>query len=196
MRGIQSIQFIAILMLVLGITSCRKDYTPRPRGFFRIEFPAKSYHQLDQPLPYDFQIPEYSFVEKDSFNLDQPYWITVEIPSNHAQIHLSYKKIDHNLSDYIEDSRNMVYKHSQKANSIDEQVFMNPGNHTYGIVYTLKGNAASPMQFFLTDSTRHFLRGALYIKEVPNYDSLRPVIDFLSEDVLELIKSTTWKEIN
>ncbi len=190
----KSIPLFALASLFLGIFSCGKDYTPKPRGFYRIEFPEKKFHQLAQHLPYDFMIPDYSFAGKDSFNLDQPNWITVEIPGNRAQIHISYKQINNNLADYIEDSRTLVYKHSQKANSIEEKVFMNPGNRVYGIVYTLQGNAASPMQFFLTDSTRHFLRGALYIKEVPNYDSLKPVISFLSEDVLELIKTTVWTE--
>lgn len=174
--------------------SCREQNTPKPRGFYRIAFPEKSYHQLDKPLPYNFLIPDYSYSERDSLNLDQTNWITIEIPNNHAQIHISYKEVENNLSKYIEDSRTLVYNHSKKANSIVEQVFMNPGQRVYGMVYTLKGNAASPMQFYLTDSTQHFLRGALYIKEVPNYDSLRPVIEFLSKDVLQLIETTSWKE--
>jgi gliding motility-associated lipoprotein GldD len=174
--------------------SCREEYTPKPRGFFRIAFPEKSYHQLDKTLPYNFLIPDYSYAVRDSLNLDQPNWITIEIPNNHAQIHISYKEVKDSLSKYIEDSRTLVYKHSQKASSIVEQVFLNPGKRVYGTVYTLKGNAASPMQFYLTDSARHFLRGALYIKEVPNYDSLRPVIEFLSKDVLQLIETVSWEK--
>jgi gliding motility-associated lipoprotein GldD len=183
------------LAVLLSLSfSCRHEYTPKPRGYYRIAFPEKSYHQLDKPLPYTFLIPDYSYPERDSLNLDQPNWITIEVPNNHAQIHISYKEVKDSLFKYIEDSRTLVYKHSQKANSIVEQVFMNPVNRVYGTVYTLKGNAASPLQFYLTDSTRHFLRGALYIKEVPNYDSLRPVIEFLSKDVLQMIETTSWKE--
>jgi gliding motility-associated lipoprotein GldD len=92
----------------------------------------------------------------------------------------------------MEDSRTLAYKHSLKADAIQEQVFMNPRDNVYGLIYRIEGNAASPMQFFLTDSTNHFLRGALYIREVPNIDSLKPVIDFLEPDIIRLIETTTW----
>jgi gliding motility-associated lipoprotein GldD len=175
--------------------SCASDHTPRPRGYYRISFPAKSYKSLNWPVPYDFMIPAYSNAEPDSFNPDQRYWLTVQIPANHAQIHISYIKLNKNLSKHIENSRALVYKHYEKASSIEEQLFVNPVSKVYGTLYTIKGNAASPMQFYLTDSVSNFLRGALYIKEVPNADSLRPVIKFLSEDVLQLVESTKWKNI-
>ena len=180
--------------LLLFLESCKKDYTPRPRGYFRISFPAKSYKPLDIQVPYKFFIPTYSKAGHDPLTPDQPNWITVEVPANHAQIHLSYKKIDNNLEKYIEESRSLAYQHSQKASAIEEQLFINPSKKVYGTIYTIKGNAASPMQFYLTDSIHHFLRGSLYIKEIPNSDSLQPVIGFLVRDVLQLIKTTEWKE--
>jgi gliding motility-associated lipoprotein GldD len=183
-----------ILMCILIFSgSCRKTYTPRPRGYFRIAFPAKSYKPLSIPLPYSFDIPVYSVLGRDSFNMDQPYWITIDIPANHAQIHLSYKEIDNNLGTYIEQSRNLVYEHTQKASAIEEQIFEMPSKRVFGTAYTIKGNAASPLQFYLTDSVKHFLRGSLYIKEIPNIDSLQPVISFLSKDVYRIIETTEWK---
>jgi len=145
-------------------------------------------------LPYSFQVPTYSVTGNDLLNPDQPDWITIEVPANHAQIHLSYKKINQNLGTYIEESRTLAYKHSQKASSIEEQIFINPAQKVYGTIYNIRGNAASPMQFYLTDSVSHFLRGSLYIKEIPNIDSLQPVIGFLNQDVLRLIETTHWKE--
>ena len=183
---------LLITALVIAISSCKKDHAPKPRGYYRISFPEKNYHALNGPLPYNFSIPNYATATPDLLNPDQKEWVTIEIPGNHAQIHISYKRVNNNLSQLIEESRSLVYKHDKKASSIDEQVFVHPAKHTFGTVYTLKGNAASPMQFYLTDSTRNFIRGALYIKEVPNYDSLRPVIGFLSEDVLKLIETTEW----
>ena len=187
-----SIYLLTGLLLLFG--SCHKNFTPRPRGYFRISFPVKSYKPLDINVPYFFQVPGYSIPGHDLLSPDQPNWITIEVPANHAQIHLSYKKIDHNLEKYIEESRSLAYQHSQKASAIDEQLFINPSKKVYGTIYSIKGNAASPMQFYLTDSVRNFLRGALYIKEIPNIDSLQPVIGFLSQDVLQLIKTTEWKE--
>ena len=185
---------VCLFLVISSLSACKKEQAPKPRGYYRIAFPNKEYRLLNKPLSYNFCIPVYATVTPDLLNLNQKEWITVEIPGNHAQIHISYKKVDHNLSRLIEESRNLVYKHSQKASSIEEQVFIHPAKRIYGMLYTLKGNAASPMQFYLTDSVSHFLRGALYIKEVPNYDSLRPVIKFLSEDVIQMIESTEWKD--
>lgn len=179
-------------MLSVSI-SCKKNHTPKPRAYFRISFPAKVYKPLQMPLPYSFEVPVYSTTGTDPLNPDQPNWITVEVPGNHAQIHLSYKKINNNLDTYIEESRTLAYKHSQKASAIEEQIFTNPLQKVYGTIYSIKGNVASPMQFYLTDSSKNFLRGSLYIKEIPNIDSLQPVIGFLSQDVIQLIKTTKWK---
>lgn len=190
------VQYIIILLLfglLFLFDSCKKEHTPKPRGYFRISFPAKSYKPLDMPVPYTFQIPTYSNPGRDSLNLNQLDWVTIEVPANHAQIHLSYKKINKNLGTYIEESYTLAYKHSQKASSIEEHLFINPSKKVYGTIYNIKGNAASPMQFYLTDSVKNFLRGSLYIKEIPNIDSLQPVIGFLNQDVLRLIETTEWK---
>ncbi len=194
MLKVKQIFIFLLFGLLLFFDSCRKEYTPRPRGYFRISFPAKSYKSLEMTIPYNFQIPVYSNPGRDSLNLKQLDWVTIEVPANHAQIHLSYKTINKNLGEYIEESRSLAYKHSQKASSIEEQIFINPAKKVFGTIYNIKGNAASPMQFYLTDSVLHFLRGSLYIKEIPNIDSLQPVIEFLNLDVIRLIETTEWKE--
>lgn len=192
MRKVLTIS-LSLFGLLLFLNSCKKVYTPRPRGYFRISFPEKSYKPLELSLPYAFQIPSYSSPGRDQLNPDQADWVTIEVPANHAQIHLSYKPINQNLGALIEESRTLAYKHSQKASAIEEKIFLNPSRKVYGTIYNIKGNAASPMQFYLTDSTRNFLRGALYIKEIPNIDSLQPVIVFLMQDVIRLIETTEWK---
>jgi gliding motility-associated lipoprotein GldD len=173
---------------------------PKPRGYFRIDFPEKKYHWLENHFPYRFEIPDYARILPDSQNPENPYWINISVPANEAEVHISYYNLNGVpaanrlfLSKFMEESRQLAYKHSIKANSIEEKVFMNPGNNVYGIVYKIEGNAASPMQFFLTDSVQHFLRGALYIREVPNIDSIKPVIDFLEPDIVRLIETTSWK---
>ncbi len=176
--------------------SCKNSFTPRPRGYFRISLPAKSYKPLEITVPYYFQVPSYSTVSHDLMSPDQPDWLTIEVPANHAQIHITYKRINNNLEKYIEESRSLAYQHSKKASAIEERLFINPSRRVFGTIYNIKGNAASPMQFYLTDSLRHFLRGSLYIKEVPNSDSLQPVIGFLSQDVMQLIITTEWRELN
>lgn len=187
------------LILLLTMFSCNQKYTPKPRGYYRIEFPEKKYHLIQNNFPYRFEIPEYAEINPDKRNPNNPNWINVEVPENKAQIHISYYQLDKNstedklqLSELMEESRSLAYKHTIKADAIEEQLYINPGSRVFGTVYKIEGNAASPMQFYLTDSVKHFLRGALYISEVPNIDSLRPVINFLEPDVIRIIETTSW----
>ncbi len=183
------------LLIVFLATACSHDYIPKPHGYFRIGFNEKSYHKLDSAaLPYNFDIPSYSKAVPDQDRIVEPYWINLKIPAHKAELHISYKKVEKNLAKLLEDSRTLAYKHTIKADAINERIFVNPQKKVYGTIYMIEGNAASPLQFYLTDSTTNFLRGALYIKEIPNIDSLRPVIDFLTPDIIRLIESTEWKK--
>ena len=183
-----------ILFLVLML-ACKQDYTPKPHGYFRIEFKDKSYHRLDSDaFPYNFDVPVYSNVVPDHDRLAEPFWINVKIPAHKAEVHISYKKVENNLSQLLEDSRKLAYKHTIKADAINERIVINKAKHVYGTIYEIEGNTASPLQFYLTDSTKNFLRGALYIREIPNIDSLRPVIDYLTPDVIHLIETTEWNK--
>jgi gliding motility-associated lipoprotein GldD len=190
----QKYLFALPLLFFLFTTSCKQDYTPKPHGYFRIDFQQKSYHRLDSAgLPYNFEIPVYSKVVPDNDRLAEAFWVNLRIPAHKAELNLSYKKIENNLEQLTEDSRKLAYKHDVKADAINEKIFVNPAKKVYGTIYLIDGNAASPLQFYLTDSTKNFLRGALYIREVPNIDSLRPVIDFLTPDIVHLIETTEWK---
>jgi gliding motility-associated lipoprotein GldD len=197
MKTLKKIWIFVLPILIYA--GCNQKYTPKPRQFFRIDFPEKTYHPLQPGFPYQFDIPDYSRIVSDEDNPDQPNWINISVPANKAEIHISYYNLSESknsnrvlLNKFMEDSRTLAYKHSQKADAISEQVFMNPSVNVYGLIYKIEGNAASPMQFFLTDSTNHFLRGALYIRDIPNIDSLKPVIDFLETDIVRLIETTTW----
>lgn len=188
-----------VFFIGIAISACSEKYTPKPRGFFRIDFPEKTYHTAPSGFPYQFEVPDYSNINPGSNDPENKYWINITIPANKADIHISYYSLLKNgvssrdrLNEFMEESHTLAYKHTIKADAIEEQVFMNPAKKVYGLIYKIEGNAASPMQFFLTDSTSHFLRGALYIREVPNIDSIKPVIDFLEPDVIRLIETTTW----
>ncbi len=184
---------VAILLLTGTLLSCQKEYTPKPRGYFRISFPEKTYQPLSIRLPYTFEIAGYSKAVPDSGPFSEPYWINIVTPGNKAELHISYARLNNNLPDHLENSRKFVYKHTIKADAINEQLYIDPQNKVYGTIYYIEGNAASPMQFHLTDSARNFLRGALYIRELPNIDSIRPVIRFLKPDIIHLIETTRWK---
>ncbi|MGE4287881.1 MAG: gliding motility lipoprotein GldD [Salinivirgaceae bacterium] len=185
--------FILLISLFLLSVSCNSDYTPKPRGYFRIDLPEKEYNQTPKKLPYAFEYPAYSILVNNRQAADELYWINVVFPKFKATLHLSYKTIDNNLEEYLNDSRNFVYKHTVKADAIGETPYLNAEKKVYGILYDIKGDAASNTQFFLTDSTHNFIRGALYFEVHPNKDSLAPVLEFINQDLVHLIETFEWK---
>jgi gliding motility-associated lipoprotein GldD len=183
---------LVILFLVVVLVGCTSgDYVPKPRGYMRIDMPEKGYVSLCDSLPYVFDVPEYSVVKSVKNTED---WVNVEVPELRSVIYLSYWKIKGDPVDYFEDARRMVYKHTIKAESILETPFENSENGVYGILYEIEGNAASNVQFVLTDSTNHFLRGALYFMSRPNIDSVRPVMEFMKEDIKQLMNTCKFKD--
>jgi len=190
-RGLITMSTLVLVLLVMG--SCKQSYTPKPTGYLKINFPEKSYRLYSDQEYYQFEIPEYATVEIDSGPRAEEGWINVNIPSLNGKIHMSYKPVDGQLNAYITDSRELVYKHTVKANGIEETPFIERDQKRFGMVYDLKGDVASAVQFFITDSTDHFLRGSLYFNCRPNRDSLNPVIDFLREDIIHMIETTEWK---
>jgi len=182
--------FIIITSIILS--GCNRKYTPKPRGYFRIDLPEKEYKQLDSDFPYKFNYPTYTKIVNANSSGSEKYWINIEYPGLNGKIHISYKDVNNNINQIIEDSRQLAYKHSIKANAISETMYVNPQKNVYGILYEIEGNAASSIQFFLTDSVEHYLRGALYFNTEPNKDSLAPVVDFVKKDINVLIESLEW----
>lgn len=184
-----------VIFLIINQMACRDDdYYPKPRGYFRIETPQKGYQKLDSSLVFAFEYPEYAKLEQDMLTKRHHNWVNIRFPDFKGTVHLSYKQVNGNLAKYIDDSHELVNKHIPKANSIKTRTFVNDTNHVYGLVYEIKGTgAATPVQFYLTDSTSHFVRGSLYFDASPNNDSLAPVINFLEQDIDHLIESFRWK---
>jgi gliding motility-associated lipoprotein GldD len=187
-----------LLVTLAGFPSCNSPYTPKRRGYFRIDFPAHEYQTFDRPgYPYSFDYPLYANILKDSSFFDtipeNPYWINVDFPRFAARIYISYKRIGPNNFDrLVDDAFKMTMKHTVKASAIDQSLIHTP-NGISGVFFRVGGNAATAQQFFLTDSSRNFLRGALYFNAPPNEDSLGVVINFLQVDLQHLINTFKWK---
>lgn len=182
------------VLIVIALAGCKDNFTPKPRGFFRIDMPERAYKQLDSIFPYKFEYPKYSRITNDPHSPHERYWINVDFPRFKGRLHLSYKAVNNNLSTFSEDAHSMVMKHIPKASAIEELKIENAENKVYGLVYDIQGTgAASPFQFYLTDSSKHFVRGALYFSTLPNNDSLAPVIDFLKEDIMHMLETMEWK---
>jgi gliding motility-associated lipoprotein GldD len=187
-------------MFFLFLVSCNSAYTPKPRGYYKITFPEKGYQHFNNgACPFTFDYPKYGVINRDTIFLDtlpdNPCWFNITFPTLNGNLYLSYKEInrENSLNNLIEDAHKMTFKHTVKADFIDENYLSTP-NHVYGIYYEVGGNAASALQFFITDSIKHFLRGSLYFYNTPNADSIAPVLSFIKPDVMELIKTLKWQD--
>ena len=189
--------FLVYVILIIFLTGCKDNddvvYSPKPKGYPRIFFPEKTYRMFDSICPYKFEIPNYSVITNDKHNNAEPCWYNLNFPKFNATLHLSYKEVNNNVSEYIEDSHNFAKRHQIKATGLDETVILKDSTKVFGLLFDISGNTASAVQFYVTDSSKHFLRGALYFNSVPNTDSLKIVVDYLRKDVLQLINTVSWK---
>jgi len=192
-------KILLLLAIIVTVISCKQEYSPKPRAYYRIDLPKKEYQQLPDGYPYSFYYPAYARINpysgkwKDTDTSD--YWINIEYPQFRSRVHLTYKTVKNNVAMLIEDAHTYAYKHSVKADAILQSEFADPPNHVYSVMFDIKGNTASSVQFYATDSVRHFLRGALYFDCEPNKDSLAPVTEFLREDMIRMIESLKWRKV-
>lgn len=180
------------ILLILIILSCgggEDDYTPKPRGYFRIAVPEQEYAPLKLDMPYDF--------EKNTAAKWEPkndFWGDVYYPSLKGRLQLTYKNVnDHNLETLLKDGRQLAYEHVVKADGIEDIILSFPEHKVYGMMYRLKGEVATSTQFFVTDSANHFLRGVLYFYASPNSDSLQPVNEYMYEESMHLLETLEWQ---
>ena len=189
---LKRINILTAAVILLLAVSCRENYTPKPRGYIRIDYPEKKYTSCTAPQGYSFEYPVYGRVSKDSAGI-HPDWLNIDFPQFAGTLYLSYIKINKDPGSYAAESRDLAYKHSIKAEAINETLIRYPDRKVYGIFYDIKGNAASSVQFFVTDSLSNFLRGSLYFNAEPNQDSLGVVVQFIRKDVEHFINTLEWK---
>ena len=183
-------------LIILAMVSCGEPDRPlpKPKGYFRIDLPEKNYVSVDTIEKYAFEVPSYAVLTGDPFSPQEKNWINVEVPQFKASIHLTHKDVNGNLSEYLEDVHTMLTKHLQKANGMNDSLIVYPEHQVYGMLIEMDGKGvATPLQFYLTDSTANFVRGALYFNFVPNNDSMQPVIDYLRQDIDRMISTFEWK---
>jgi gliding motility-associated lipoprotein GldD len=200
MRIVNQNKIFILPVFIACCSGCRETSVPKPLGYFRIDLPKREYVVFDsqrdnhKDLPFSFEYPVYGKISPEYENAKEPGWLNIEFPKYKAKIYLTYKDINNNFEGLMEQTYKMnVKNHISKADAIKEQVFSNRENRVFGILYDLKGNTASSVQFYVTDSVKHYLRGSLYFAAEPDADSLEPVINFFRGDIVHLIESLNWK---
>ncbi len=200
MRKISSLSIFPLVLILYFLCSCREVSVPKPKGYFRIDLPGKNYIPLEESdllshLPLAFEYPSYGKISLGAYKNTESGFFNIEFPAFKAVIYLTYKDIKGDLAPLIEQTYTMnVKNHVIKADAIDEQIINNKDSKVYGILYDLKGNTATAVQFYVTDSIKHYLRGSLYFESEPNGDSLAPVIDFFRDDIIHLIETLEWEK--
>jgi gliding motility-associated lipoprotein GldD len=192
-RRISLTALLFIAVLYLFASGCREAYSPKPRAYFRIDMPEKAYREFVSDCNFRFMYPVYGEVGSVDLPTAEPCWYNIQFKDFRATLYLTYKPLRNNLSGHIEDVRRIVYKHIIKADDILETRIDQPSQAVYGMIYDIKGNTASSVNFYITDSVSGFLSGSLYFNVRTNTDSLAPAIQFFREDIVHLINTFSWE---
>lgn len=181
-------KFLFLILICSILFSCKDETLPKPKAFLRLAYNDVNYKKTESNCPYTFEYSDIAIA-----NPNAKCWMNIKYPSLKASLNLTYRPVENNLTELLLESEKLTYKHSIKADGISAQPFENNEKMVYGSLLEVTGNAASPLQFHLTDSSKHFITGALYFEVQPNYDSILPAIKFVEKDIKHLMETFEWR---
>jgi gliding motility-associated lipoprotein GldD len=179
---------VATILLTLTLVSCKDDVMPKPAGFLRLDYPEATYANFEGNCPFSFQMNDAAII-KDEKNCG----FAITYPKMKATIYLTYKPVNGDIEKLLKDAQKLTYEHVIKADDILEQPYLNPEKKVYGMFYQVDGNAATNSQFYVTDSTKHFITGSVYFYAKPNFDSIMPAASYIKNDMRQLMETLKWK---
>lgn len=174
--------------LILFFVGCKEDVLPKPKAMLRLDYPMGQYMETDLDCAYTFDRNTLSYIKEN-----KDCSLVLDYPGMNGAIYLTYKPVTGNLDTLLIDAQKLSYEHVVKADNIVEQPFVNEDTRVYGMFYEVSGNAASQSQFYVTDSTDHFVTGSLYFYAKPNYDSILPAAMYLQNDIRKIMESLRWE---
>jgi gliding motility-associated lipoprotein GldD len=180
---------ILFILISLIFISCNTNILPKPKAYLSLEYPKKEYTKLSLERPYSFEVLKNTTLVDDKNN-----WLKINYPNLKASIDITYRPVENNLNELLAEAEKLVFKHAVKAEQIIPKDFINPKRRVFGSLYEITGNAASHLQFHVTDSTNNFIKGSLYFYVKPNYDSILPAVSYIKKDILRLIETLEWKK--
>lgn len=182
---------------LLLLASCADDPFPKPRGYFRIELPADSARTSASHCPFTAEVPVYASLVKGTGTGGEDggtCWTDMLFPGQRATVHMTWRRIKGDLPELINDAHEFKAKHEAVATRIRTEEVLRDSARVFGTLFAVDGNVASPMVFYLTDSTSNFLYGALYFDVRPNADSLAPVTDRVRTDIRRFARTLRWQD--
>ncbi|MFM8850143.1 MAG: gliding motility lipoprotein GldD [Cytophagales bacterium] len=184
-------------MVIIGLLiGCKTEFQPKPKGYNRLVLPIEEYRSLPDSLPYNFEYSTAAKLMRDTSWINEKNWVEIYYPTLKANLHITYKQINNRddlLREFLNDSYKLTSKQQIKAYGIDEVKVKTPFGKT-AMIAEISGDVPTQFQFTMTDSTRNFLRGALYFNTAVNNDSLAPAIDFMKKEAMHLINTLQWKK--
>ena len=186
-----------VLALLLVLQACKDDYTPKRKGYFRIDFPTKEYTTYNKDCPFTFDVPQYAGVFIDSARNTEPCWLNIRYLPFNAAIHLTYKPLNGDkklLEELEEQSRKYAYEHTIKAQDISQRILDDTASNMYITTYSLEGETATSFRFYATDNQNHYIDGAFYFNHHTNVDSVAPVQEYLMKDINRMLETLQWKK--
>jgi gliding motility-associated lipoprotein GldD len=179
---------MAFVLLTLGFVSCKNDVIPKPSSYLRLDYPEAKYVHFENDCPFSFDMNEAAIIKgKPNCSFEISY------PKMKATLYLSYKPVNGDVKLLLKDAQKLTYEHVIKADDILEQPYLNPDKKVYGMFYHVNGNAATNAQFYVTDSTKHFLDCSVYFYAKPNFDSIMPATSYIKNDMRVLMETLKWK---
>lgn len=181
---------LVLILLIAVLVSCTsEDVLPKPKAFLRLTYEPARYETVTGNCPYTFEISD-----KAKITFKDKCWANITYPKLKASIDITYRPVENNIKTLLQEAEKLTYNHAVKADGISGKPYENTENKKYGALLEVTGNAASPVQFHLTDSTRHFITGALYFKVQPNYDSVLPAAKYIEKDIQHLMETLRWQD--
>ncbi|MGB5553497.1 MAG: gliding motility lipoprotein GldD [Flavobacteriaceae bacterium] len=180
-----------IIVIILGthlFFGCKEDVLPKPKAMLRLEYPEAKFARLETDH-FEFQFNQMAKVKSKTSTS-----VELEYPTMHGSMFINYKKVENNLEKLLSDAQKFSYEHVVKADGIEADEFINSTDKVFGMIYEVTGDAASQAQFYVTDSTQHFVTGSLYFSVKPNYDSIYPAAQYLQNDIRRIMESLRWKQ--
>ncbi len=180
-------KIILFLVVTIGIISCGDESVPKPKGQLRLEYPNAKYKEFNNTCPFSFDVNSFATIKEKNCSFE------IQYPKMKATIYLTHKSVSNNINDLLRDAQKLTYEHVIKADDITEQPYLNKDKNVYGMFYQVGGNAATNAQFYVTDSTKHFMTGSVYFYAKPNFDSILPAANYIKNDMRRIMESIKWK---
>ena len=177
-----------IIPLFVILLSCGETPIPKPKAYLSLNYPVKEYQQITESVPYTFEVLKNSKVEALPKN-----WLKIKYPKLKASVDITYRPVNDNLIELLKEAEKLVFEHTLKADQIASNKFENKLKKVYGSMYDITGNSASQVQFHVTDSSKHFIKGSLFFYTKPNYDSILPAVDYIKQDMIRMMETMEWK---